>query len=113
MTYNSGVTNGSQLYENGILIDSLTATHGFIGPDATNLVLGGRGTAFSFNGLIGLCGMHRRILLPSEIADMYQYPNAMFEPRDVILVKPPAGAPAARRIIIISQLFKGFEFLYN
>lgn len=46
--------------------------------------------------------IYNRALSAIEILDIYQHPNAMFEPRDVILVKAPAVA-APRRIIMISK----------
>lgn len=70
------------------------------------------------NSIIDNSCVYIRKLLLSEISDMYKFPNAMFQLRDAVLVKPPAAPPSEElQVIIISKLmnnyFKGFEFLYN
>lgn len=100
------------LYVNGIFDYSVTPT-GSNWQAATNLIVGAHTDNFGFtNGLADSILAWNRKLLPPEIWDIHQYPNAMFEPRDMILAKPPAAAPA-RRFINISQFIDNISDMYR
>ena len=71
MVYDAGVTNGTKLYENGVLIDSATLSRGTISDRTTALTIGGREGSYNFAGLIDDVRIYNRSLSQADITELY------------------------------------------
>jgi len=91
VTVEAGI--GQKIYLDGIeIVANANGGNGTFNP-TTGIYLGGRedlNVDRFYGGLLNNYTIYNRALLPSEILDMFQHPNAMFQFRDRVIGKAPA-----------------------
>ncbi len=93
------VYDGSNImaYVNGIFIDQAAASGNLLAWDVIYPSIGRGSVGDFFSGQIDDSRIYKRVILPAEMLDIYNNPNAMFELRDRVIGKAPAVAGVLRR----------------
>ncbi|KKL44823.1 hypothetical protein LCGC14_2361850, partial [marine sediment metagenome] len=87
------------LYVDGIERKNIANSTDLTIDESTTAAIGrlGGSAGLFWNGLIDGVRIYNRALLPSEVLDLYNFPNAMFQFRDRVIGKAPAVAGVLRR----------------